>query len=653
MREVGVPGRLITALKAVRQLGLTQVALFGLYKLGLKIGYYKEGGKMKNVSLSSFNVLFDLPAPEAFFVTLGEDGLRSLRAEADEIVTGKVRLFGAEPVDLRLTFTQPLHHWADYESGKVSLTLLFADHFSPFTDIKFLWEPARFGWAFTLGRAYHLTGEEKYAEAFWRYTEQFIDANPPNRGPHWMNGQEVAIRLMALVWAGQVFAPSAHSTPARAEKLAAAVAAHARRIPPTLVYARAQNNNHLLTEAAGLYTAGLALPEHPQAKQWRALGWKWLGWCFENQIDAYGEYVQHSANYHRLMLHTALWVDALARKHGDFLPDRAKENLYAATHWLYGLLDPFSGRVPNLGSNDGANIFPLTVAPFEDFRPVMQAAARAFMRYTLPSGAWDETALWFGLPAQNEYFETPRYIGDHLYAAQAWGYLRAARLKSRPSHADQLHFDLWWRGLNVAQDAGTYLYNADPPWDNRLTATQVHNTVTVDGREQMTRAGRFLYLNWVRANPQRGRTPEDPAADQEVACYHRAYPAIHKRTVQRLGKTWRVTDQLGDPQSVCHAYRLHWLLPDWAWELENGEQGVVLRLKSPHGWVTTGIEARPEGFLLSLVRAGEYIHGSGPTDPVRGWVSPTYGIKTPALSLALEVQSSQDVTFITTFTFPD
>ena len=33
---------------------------------------------------------------------------------------------------------------------------------------------------------------------------------------------------------------------------------------------------------------------------------------------------------------------------------------------------------------------------------------------------------------------------------------------------DQLHLDLWWRGLNIAQDAGTYLYNADPPWDNPL-----------------------------------------------------------------------------------------------------------------------------------------------------------------------------------------
>lgn len=654
--------RVTTALKAARQLGLTQVALYALYKLGIKSGHFKRVEHWPPETGHTLAPLFDLPEREAVLSVLSDEHIRSLRAEADEIIAGRVRLFGAAPVNLRLTFDQPLHHWTDYEAGKVSLTALFTEHASPVTDIKFLWEAARFGWAFTLGRDYYLTGSEESVAAFWRYTEQFLDGNPPGMGPHWMNGQEVALRLMALAWAGQVFAPSAHSTPARMERLAAAVAAHARRIPPTLLYARAQNNNHLLTEAAALYTAGLALPKHPLSKTWRALGWKWLVWCFKNQIDAYGEYVQHSANYHRLMLHTALWVHALARRQNQRLPARARENLYAAAHWLYALLDPISGRAPNLGANDGANILPLAALPFEDYRPVTQAAARAFMGYSLPSGVWDELALWLGLPAHADYFETPRYIGDHLYAPNAWGYLRAAHLKSRPSHADQLHFDLWWRGLNVARDAGTYLYNASAPWDNRLTATQVHNTITVDGREQMTRAGRFLYLDWTRANPQRGRTPEDPSADHEAANYHRAYAAIHKRTVQRMGATWRVTDQLGDPKRARHTYRLHWLLPDWGWELEGGqksadssEHGMTLRLMSPLGWISLTFNLQPASLQprLTLVRAGEYLYGSGAPDPVRGWVSPTYGVREPALSLAIEVESNADVTFVTNFILPD
>ena len=77
------------ALKALRQLGFTQVALYGLYKLGLKTGHYRrvENEKLETVHLLS-NPLFTLPDREQFERTLGEDGHRTLLAEADEIVGG-------------------------------------------------------------------------------------------------------------------------------------------------------------------------------------------------------------------------------------------------------------------------------------------------------------------------------------------------------------------------------------------------------------------------------------------------------------------------------------------------------------------------------------------------------------------------------------
>ena len=86
-----------------------------------------------------------------------------------------------------------------------------------------------------------------------------------------MNGQEVAIRLMALVWSAQVFASAAASTPRRRARLAQSVAEHARRIPATLVYARSQNNNHLVTESAALYTAGAVLDNASWRAAWLAL----------------------------------------------------------------------------------------------------------------------------------------------------------------------------------------------------------------------------------------------------------------------------------------------------------------------------------------------------------------------------------------------
>jgi hypothetical protein len=645
------------ALKAIRQLGLQPVALNALYQLGLATGYYRRVtcGRRLMADHAPLPIvcrpLFNLPPRADLLAVLGTDGIASLLAEADEIVSGQVRLFGAHPVELNLTLPGRLEHWTAYETGRADLR--------PLTfDIKLLWEPARFGWAFTLGRAWHLTGDEKYAQAFWRYFETFTDANPPCLGPHWMSAQEVALRLMAFVWAGQVFETA--SSPQRKARLAAAVAAHAARIPPTLVYARSQQNNHLLTEAAALLTAGLALPGHPRASRWRSLGWHWLNKGLQSQIDGYGEYAQHSTNYHRLMLQVVLWTNAISS--GKYRwPHRTRAALKRSVHWLLALLDFESGRVPNLGANDGADIFPLSISPFSDFRPVLHASARAFLDYDLPRGAWDELAFWFGVQAGGPRTITlPRYLGDQLYGQNSWAYFRTAQFTTRPSHADQLHLDLWWRGLNMTRDAGTYLYNAPAPWDNSLTTALVHNTVTVNGRDQFTRSGRFLYLDWVNAYRTNSGS-EDAAVLQQVRGHYRGKGYRHTRTVSVCDHDrWLVLDEIlplrMTPRKKPLTVRLHWLLPGFPWRVESHASGVTLFLESPHGQVTLSITCdSPQitrALKISLFSAGKLLHGSAAPDPRRGWVSPTYAVKVPALSLAVETESTNEVKFTTQFIFP-
>ncbi len=655
-----------TAVKAVYQLGFQPVALNALYRFGLASGHYRRvtDGRRQTIDRGRWSAacrpLFKLPSRQELLAVLGEGGAAALLAEADEIAAGRARLFGAEPVELRLAFPGPLRHWTDYERDPS----LLAPFYSSVHDVKFLWEPARFGWAFPLGRAYTVSGDEKYAQAFWRLAETFLDANPLFLGPQWMSGQEVAIRLMALVWAAQVFAASPASKPERQQRLAWAVAGHAARIPPTLVYARSQNNNHLLAEAAGLFTAGLALAEHPSAARWRDLGWRWLNRGFQTQIDGYGEYTQHSTNYHRLMLQLALWTDSLARSRDRLWPRQTATALARSVHWLLALLDPDTGRTPDLGANDGAYLFPLAICPFADFRPVLYTAGRAFLSYGLPPGAWDETSLWFNLPLESpKYLQLPRYVGDQVYGRESWACLRTAQFNSRPSHADQLHFDLWWHGLNVAQDAGTYLYNAEPPWDNALCTARVHNTVTVNGRDQMTRAGRFLYLDWVNAY-RRGGIQADADVLQSLTGRYYGWPSKtlrHTRTVTACSDgRWKVLDELLllrlPWQTKLLPFRLHWLLPDWPWEIEKSAAGVELRLESPHGQVRLAVQADPAlsapNSLVSLVRAGETVYGAGSADPVRGWASPTYGVKVPALSLAVEVLAEQEADFTSEFIFP-
>ncbi|PWH12623.1 MAG: hypothetical protein DDG60_12215 [Anaerolineae bacterium] len=685
----------LLALKAARELGWTAVLLNALYKLGVRSGYFRlqECPKKQPAQASTFRFLFEFPSRQALQTVLGEEGLKQLRSEAQEILQGQYRPFGNKPVALNLKPTSQ-RHWTACET---------ANAFFPFSDIKLLWEPARFGWAFTLGRAFHASGEERYAQAFWRYFEGFQAANPPYFGENWLNGQEVAIRLMAFVWAGQAFANAQASTPERMAALTHAVTCHALRIVPTLLYARSQNNNHLLTEAAALYTAALALPGHPASTRWRNTGLKWLNWCFEHQIDSDGEYIQHSTNYHRLMLQVALWIvgmrghalqaerqapEKTEQKRADalhgfsILTRRSRENLNRAADWLLSLLDPFSGRVPNLGPNDGAYLFPLTSLPFEDFRPVAYTAARVFLGQALKPGTYDEMGLWFGLCSSQEgstqstkqgslapqaRAEKPAALLPILrsFSGQSWAYLRTAQFRSRPGHADLLHLDLWWRGWNITLDPGTFHYNAPAPWDNLLTHARFHNTITIDDADLFTRAGRFLYLDWrtVRCTWQ-----STSAAQANLSASHDAYQKrfgiTHERQVAAApAEIWTVTDTLRFAARTSHRLRLHWLLPDWEWKigrwhLATEATGFEMRLKSPSGWLTLQIRCNhPQQALIGLLRAGEmvwtnriardFIHPTG-----YGWFSPTYSLKKPALSLVVEVESEQTMQFQTQFLFP-
>jgi hypothetical protein len=667
-----VPSRISLVLKAAWQLGIPSLVSYARYQVGLRSGFYRwVTSNPPQVPAGAFQPVLELPSRQALAAAVGEQ-TGFLLKQAAEIVQGKVRLFGSEPVSLQLAPVGKLAHWTAYEQGGYSDDVI---------DVKFLWEPARFGWVFTLGRAYHLTGDESYPETFWKYVDNFFEANPPYQGPNWCSGQEAALRLISFVFALQVFATSSQTTIERMDRLTQAIATHAARIPPTLVYARAQNNNHLLTEAAGLYTAGLALPRHPSSQRWQRSGWRIFNQAVQSQIASDGNYVQHSSNYHRLLLQIALWVSSLSvmNQSPSALPLKSRQRLAAATRWLIKLLDPFSGCVPNLGPNDGAYILPLSICPFGDYRPVLQAAASAYLGETpYPGGPWDEMRLWLRDAAVKQ--EEPKPTEDisgspHVLqnpTQDSWAYLRATRFHTRPGHADQLHLDLWWRGLNLALDPGTYLYNAPPPWDNSLACSEVHNTISLDDKDQMMRAGRFLWLDWAQAVVVSCQT----AGESElvsITAQHNGYVrlgAVHKRRVETRPDGWWINDELLPSRSrpmgsSAVRARLHWLLPDWQWEVidDDGKDDqpgkCCLRIKSPYGWVSLQIQAtagslsqdHDRSLQIQIIRAGQLVYGRGQVSPTWGWSSPTYNLKVPALSVAVYQAGQLPLSFSSRWVF--
>jgi hypothetical protein len=157
----------------------------------------------------------------------------------------------------------------------------------------------------------------------------------------------------------------------------------------------------------------------------------------------------------------------------------------------------------------------------------------------------------------------------------------------------------------------------------------VHNTVTVDGKDQMTMVSRFTWTNW-----SRGKVLQHN--ENLWQGEHDGYkPVLHKRTVMSIeGDRWLVIDDLVASES--HHYVLHWLLSDFLFE-HNGNS-ILLSLESMKYKMQVGM-VNGNGDL-SVVRAD-------PTS-TRGWRSRYYGHKEPAISAMLESTQSQ-VAFWTFF----
>ncbi|HKQ05048.1 MAG TPA: alginate lyase family protein [Blastocatellia bacterium] len=529
-------------------------------------------------------------------------------------------------------------HWSrigDFDSG----------------DIKIIWEPSRFAYAYALARAYWRTGDEDYVEQFWRAAEDWRVNNPPQQGANWKCGQEAAFRVMAWCFALYAFLDSPQTTAARVGGLAQMIAITAERIAANFDHALSQGNNHGISEAAGLYTVGLLFREFKAAASWRQRGRAALESEGRKLIYDDGAFTQHSTNYHRLMLHDYLWPLRLGELLGEPFSDELKHRIARAGDFLYQLQDTTSGRVPNYGHNDGALVLPLDNGDFQDYRPVVQATHYLIdQTRCYAAGPWDEDLLWLFGPRALAAPVAPPPRADlqaecggyyTLRSPAGFAFVRAATFKDRPAQADMLHVDLWWRGENIATDAGTFSYHAPAPWDNELARTAYHNTVMVDGCDQMERAGRFLWLPWLRG----GMTDYRRSAGGHLVYWHGEHdgyrrlpsPVAHRRAVMRVGdECWVVADQLLG--GADHDYRLQWLFADLPFAWDEAQHRLTLH-------TAAGAYAAR---LLDLSGAGRCSIMRADPRSARGWRSAYYYDREPALSLDLRCHAAR-AAFITIF----
>src|SRR5512132_391320 len=135
------------------------------------------------------------------------------------------------------------------------------------------------------GRAYLFTGREKYAETFIEHVTSWMDENPPKQGINWASSLEVAYRLIAWLWALELFRNSPRLTASVRLRMLKYLYAHATHVE-TYLSTYFSPNTHLTGEALGLWYAGLTLPEFRGADRWANLGWSILASQLDRQVHS-------------------------------------------------------------------------------------------------------------------------------------------------------------------------------------------------------------------------------------------------------------------------------------------------------------------------------------------------------------------------------
>ncbi len=408
-----------------------------------------------------------------------------------------------EPVTKKMS---PMVHWSLIDETDCGQT----------GDKKIVWELNRHQYFSTLGRAYWITKDEKYAETFVLHLEDWIAKNPPKMGLNWMSSLEIAFRSMSWIWALHFFKHSPTLTPEVFVQTLKVLHLNGRHLESYLS-TYSSPNTHLTGEALGLYFLGTFLPEFSEANKWKDVGYEILLKALDFQIRNDGVFCEQTSHYHRYTTDFYTTLMILRQVEGLAVDEKHYEKLRQMLEFLIFITQP-NGETPLLGDDDGGRLHFLDERPVCDFRSTLAIGAALFDDERLKFVAKDASAelLWLlgprGLVRFDEIPESEPTEKVKAFASSGFFTVRDSWedqanalfidcgehgfLNGGHAHADALHFVLSVDGLPVFVDAGTYNYTSDPKARELFRSTVAHNCLTVNGESSSIPNGPF---SWKRS----------------------------------------------------------------------------------------------------------------------------------------------------------
>lgn len=525
-------------------------------------------------------------------------------------------------------------------------------------DVKVPWELSRCHHLLWLGEAYLLTKDEKYAKEVVDQLEWWIDENPLMYSINWTCAMDVAIRAVNWMYTINMISASTALDEVALKRIKGSLFEHGWFIFRNLEKWYPYSANHYAANIAGLLYLGQLFKETKEGKKWWHYALKEYFLEVRFHVLPSGAHFERSISYHRLM--TELFA------YPYFMLQRVKEpvplDIQLRVEGMFDFTDHYTkhnGMAPQMGDNDDGRLLPFVKRDFRVHDYLLSIGYLGFGKHYESLSA-DKMVMdtFFLLPEKNVIKESnSQYVSvsvikDHrdagfviLKKAGLYFIVSNTSLSCYPdlhrnmlgthTHADGLSFELSIGKQDFIIDPGSYVYTASADDRNKFRSTDKHNTLTIDGLDQVELLDTDLFsvkgFNEVEKIEIKENEEEIYVSGIRKWKLPSDLNATHTRKIKLKSETEiELIDEIrcdSEHNFVWHFY----LAPEISPEIIANDKMI---LRGPEDSVLNVNFSSANDFIFELLGCE---------------ISPSYGVLKSSLVLKLSLKASSNFTFSTNF----
>lgn len=403
----------------------------------------------------------------------------------------------------------------------------------PAGDVEWIANLHRFYWVNDLGKAYEITGDDRYVKVFIELTADWIQKHPLEKtmnivhpvyewwkGYPWLDLQ-TGIRATNICRNFRILIHSKSFTPPFLGILLASLYDHqikTEKLPMGKIH------NKAIFEQRGFFNVLHTFPEFKQTKSWLNTA---INITCENllaQTTHDGVQREWCGGYHWSVYNDVLEIDGRVRDLGSEMPDYYVSRIKGMADYMFGISTPDLG-FPMFGDtgrrkpeSDNRKTWQLHDTMVEAGKRFGDSKYQALADLDIAGLPKNGSAAF---PGAGFYAMRNEWTPDQIYLA-----LHCSPPSLNPWHdqPDNGAFELYAYGRWLMPDSGFYTYGHDQNARDWHRQTKVHPTLTLNGKDTETIGRQLLWKSDEK---------------EDIACVeNQSYKSLqHRRTIWFAGKS--------------------------------------------------------------------------------------------------------------------